>query len=103
MAIAAVAAAAIPSIPSIPSPGAAGAPPATGTGGGFAAEAAKAMDQLQATQSQSDALAQQAAVGQGNLADVMIAASQASLQTQMTVAVRDKALQSFNQLMGMPL
>lgn len=103
MAIAAVGAAAIPSIPSIPSPSAAGAPAAADGGGGFAAQAAKAMDQLQAAQSQSDGLAQQAAAGQGNLADVMIAASQASLETQMTVAVRDKALQSFNQIMGMPL
>ena len=35
--------------------------------------------------------------------DYMIAATEASLNTQMTVAVRNKALEAFNEIMRMPL
>ena len=67
----------------------------------FANFATNAIDSLQQVQSASDAQAVAAATGQGNPADVMIAATQASLQTELTVAVRDKAVDAFNQIMGM--
>jgi flagellar hook-basal body complex protein FliE len=38
-----------------------------------------------------------------NPTDYLLAANQASLSTQMTVAVRNKALDAFNEIMRMPL
>ena len=67
----------------------------------FANFATNAVDSLQQSLSVSDAQAQLAATGQGNPADVMISATEASLQTQLTVAVRDKAVDAFNEIMGM--
>jgi len=76
---------------------------ASGTQGSssFSNFATNAIDSLQQTQAASDAQAKLAATGQGNPADVMISATQASLQTELTVAVRDKAVDAFNQIMGM--
>ena len=62
----------------------------------------KAVDSLQATQSNADTLATQAATG--NLTDVqnyMVAAQQADVATQLTVAVRNGALTAFDQIMNM--
>ena len=42
----------------------------------------------------------------GDLVDVhnyTIAATEASLQTQLTVAVRNRAVEAFNQIMGMQI
>jgi flagellar hook-basal body complex protein FliE len=89
--------------------GAAGAAGATGaaagagaTGADFSNLLSRGLDNLQSTQARADDLAVQAATG--TLADVheyMIAATQAQLTTQLTVAVRNKALESFNEIMRM--
>src|SRR3712207_3029533 len=80
-----------------------GASGAGGAGGAdFASTLGRGLDNLQATQTKADDLAVQAATG--SLADVheyMIAATQAQLTTQLTVAVRNKALESFNEIMRM--
>ena len=61
-----------------------------------------ALDGLQASQTKADTLAVQAATGDlTNVHDYMIAATEASLATQLTVAVRNKAVESFNQIMNM--
>jgi flagellar hook-basal body complex protein FliE len=60
------------------------------------------LDGLQATQGNADNLAVQAATG--NLTDIhnyTIAATEATLATDLTVAVRDRAVQAFNDIMGM--
>jgi flagellar hook-basal body complex protein FliE len=62
----------------------------------------QALDALQGTQNSADQLAQAAATG--NLTDVhnyTIAATEAQITTELTVAVRDRAVQSFNEIMGM--
>jgi flagellar hook-basal body complex protein FliE len=76
--------------------GAAGAPDGKGFG-----NVADLVDSLQNQQDNADKLALSAATGDGNVGDVMIAATQASLSTNMTVAVRNKAVEAFNQIMGM--
>jgi flagellar hook-basal body complex protein FliE len=64
----------------------------------------KALDGLQATQTKADNLAVQAATGDlTNVHDYMIAATEASLATELTVAVRNKAVEAFNQIMNMPV
>ena len=80
-----------------------GATASSGTGGGdFGSALSNGLDQLQQMQSTSDNLAVQAATG--SLTDVsqyMIASTQASLATQLTVAVRNKAVEAFNDIMRM--
>ena len=69
---------------------------------GFGNLVAGAVEKLDGVQSKADNLAVQAATG--NLSDVhdyMIAATEASLATELTVAVRNKAVEAFNQIMNM--
>ncbi len=80
-----------------------GATPATSaTGNGFGDVVVKALDGLQAVQGNADSLAVKAATG--DLTDVhnyTIAASEASLATDFTVALRDRAVEAFQSIMGM--
>ena len=69
-------------------------------GADFAAMLAGGLQKVEATQDRADNLAVQAATG--NLADVheyMIAANEAQLTTQLTAAVRNKAIEAFNEIM----
>jgi flagellar hook-basal body complex protein FliE len=69
----------------------------------FAAVLSKGLDSLQGMQSKADGLAVQAATG--TLTDVhnyTIAATEASLATQLTATIRNKALEAFNDIMRMP-
>jgi len=71
-------------------------------GGSFATALGDGLDKLQQTQSNADDLAVKAATG--DLADVhdyMIASTQAGLATQLTVAVRNKAVEAFTEIMRM--
>jgi flagellar hook-basal body complex protein FliE len=73
-----------------------------GGDGGFTAVLNNGLERLQSVQDKADNLAVQAATG--NLADVhdyTIAATEASLTTQLTVALRNKALEAFNEIMRM--
>ena len=63
-----------------------------------------ALQGMQDSQDNANSLAVQAATG--DLTDVhnyTIAATEASLQTEMTVAVRDRAVAAFNQIMAMQI
>jgi flagellar hook-basal body complex protein FliE len=133
MAITAIAgaAASLPTVPTLPATGqvgwtggagaagaggAAGADVATGATGATGAAGAvagaphfgqslvKALDGLQGAQTKADGLAVQAATGDlTNVHDYMIAATELSLATELTVAVRNKAVEAFNQIMNMPV
>jgi flagellar hook-basal body complex protein FliE len=77
-------------------------PPTTSAGGGFGDVVVKALDGLQSVQDNADGLAVKAATG--DLTDVhnyTIAASEANLTTDFTVALRDKAVEAFQSIMGM--
>jgi flagellar hook-basal body complex protein FliE len=75
---------------------------AGGSGSGFASKLAEGMDQLQQLHSTSDDLAVKAATGSlTDVHDYMIASTQAALATQLTVAVRNKAVEAFNEIMRM--
>ena len=77
---------------------------ASGGGDGFANVLGNALDSLSSTQANADNLATQAATGGlTNVADYMVAANEANIQTQLTSAVRNSALQSFQEIMGMQL
>jgi flagellar hook-basal body complex protein FliE len=65
---------------------------------------ANALDNVEAAQDTADALAVQAATG--DLTDIhnyTIAATEASVTTQLTVAVRDRAVEAFNEIMRMQI
>ena len=96
----AVGAAALPTLPALPAT--TGAPAAGATS--FGQALAGAVEGLSATQRSADALATKAATGDLTDAhDYMIAATQASLATEMTVAVRNKAVEAFQSIMQMPI
>lgn len=89
-------------LPSLPTQATTGATGAAGSGQGFAGKVAQAMDDLQAVHTTADKTAQLAATGQlTDPSEYMIAATQASLATELTVAVRNKAVESFNSIMSM--
>ena len=95
----------IAAIPPLGGAGAAGATsgPSAGTGvGNFAAELGHGLDAVQGAQTNADNLAVQAATGQAvDPATYTIAATQASLMTQLATTVQSKAVAAFNQIMGM--
>ena len=81
--------------------GVGGAAAANGTQS-FGQSLSHALDSLNGAQAKADNLAVQAATGDlTNVHDYMIASTEASLATQLTVAVRNKAVDAFNQIMNM--
>ncbi len=93
----------LPSQPTVPTGGPAPAGAAGATGGSdFGKLVTGALDKLQATQTKADQLAVDAATGRlTDIHDYMIAANEASLATELTVAMRNKAVDAFNQIMQM--
>jgi flagellar hook-basal body complex protein FliE len=86
--------------PQAPSPSgpAAGGPAATG----FGDLVLDGLDRLDGVQRTADKLAVQAATGElQNMHDYTIAATQAQVSTQVTVALRNKAVEAFTEIMRM--
>jgi flagellar hook-basal body complex protein FliE len=79
----------------------------TALGGGglsFGQILANQIGNVQSLQSVADLKATQAATGDlSDIHDYMIASSEATLATDLTVAVRNKALEAFNEIMRMQL
>ena len=91
-----------PTAPVTPAAGTASAGGASGTD--FAKVLEGGLDHLQQVQSTADDLALQAATGRlPDPHDYLIASTQASLATELTVAVRNKAVEAFNEIMRMPV
>ena len=82
----------------------AGTQSATGSNGSFGNLIGQGLDSLQSTQATADNLSVQAATGTlTNAHDLMIATTQAQLATQLTVALRNKAVDAFNEIMRMQI
>ena len=70
--------------------------------GSFAASLTRSLDGVPQLQGTAYSLAVQAATGDlTNVHDYMIAATQAQVATELTVAVRNKAVDAFNEIMRM--
>jgi flagellar hook-basal body complex protein FliE len=68
----------------------------------FAGAVGSALDDLNTKQLHADRLARDAATGNlQNVEEYMLAATEAQLGTQLTVAVRNKAVEAFNEIMRM--
>ena len=99
-----------PQLPTAPTGASAGSSGVTGTdgptgpSGDFGSLLLDGIDRLEAVQDRADGLAVQAATGSlDNIHDYTLAATEASVTTQLTVAVRNKALEAFNDIMRMPV
>jgi flagellar hook-basal body complex protein FliE len=76
---------------------------AAATGTSFATELARGLDAVGSAQANADSLAVQAATGQlADPAQYTIAATQASLMTQLATTLETKAVTAFNTIMGLP-
>ena len=70
----------------------------------FGGMVAHGLQQLQDLQSTSDNLAVKAATGDlTDIHDYMIASNEASVATELTVAVRNKAVEAFTEIMRMQM
>lgn len=75
-----------------------------GTGSAFGDLLTEGLDRLEGVQDKADKLAVQAATGDlDDIHDYTVAATEASVTTQLTVAVRNRALEAFNEIMRMPI
>lgn len=69
---------------------------------GFQGAIGDALEALASGEAKTDALAQQAATGRlRNVEDYLISATEQQLNMQLTVAVRNKAVEAFNEIMRM--
>jgi flagellar hook-basal body complex protein FliE len=97
------------SVPSAVTPAVGAGPAVTDTGaveraggGGFASPLGQGLESLQQSQARADDLAVQAATGDlTDVHDYMIASTQAQLATELTVTLRNKAIDAFNEIMRM--
>lgn len=74
----------------------------TEAGEGLGDLVTEALDALGAAEQRADAAAQQAATGDlESVSEYMMLANEAQLMTELTVAVRNRAIDSFNEIMRM--
>ena len=72
------------------------------SGAAFGDMLVQGLDHLEAVQDKSDKLAVQAATGDlDDIHDYTLAATEASVTAQLTVAVRNRAMEAFNEIMRM--
>jgi flagellar hook-basal body complex protein FliE len=103
---------ALPSLPSLPTSPVSGADTSTSSlgssaassssGSDFASMLQKGLDSVQGAQTNADNLAVQAATGDlTDISQYTIAASQASLMTELATTLSTKGVAALNQIMGM--
>ena len=93
-----------PTVPTQPTGPAGPSGGVSGAGGDFGSMLLDGVDRLEGIQDKADQLSVQAATGSlENIHDYTIAATEASVTTQLTVAVRNRALEAFNEIMRMPI
>ncbi len=83
--------------------GAAGQAGAAQPGSGFGDALSRALGGVVEAGHQADAQSMQAIAGQGNLTDVVTAVSKAELALQSAVAIRDRVVQAYQDVMRMPI
>jgi len=86
----------LPALPALP------AATAAGGDGGFGALLSTGLERLEGMHDNSDRLAVAAATGDlTDIHDYMIASTETSVATELTVAVRNKAVEAFTEIMRM--
>ena len=82
---------------------AAQSPAAEPGGDGFGATMARAVEGAVQLGRSADAASTQALLGQGSVSDVVLAVSRAELALQTAVAVRDRVVSAYQDVMRMPI
>lgn len=82
---------------------AASAPSGAAEGAGFGATLQRAVAGAVELGRSADAATTQALLGQGSVSDVVLAVSRAELALQTTVAVRDRVVSAYQDVMRMPI
>jgi flagellar hook-basal body complex protein FliE len=77
--------------------------PAEAAGGGFSAAMSRALESVVDTARKAEGGAMQAISGQGDITAVVTAVAKAELALQTTVAVRDRVVQAYQDIMRMPI
>ena len=72
-------------------------------GAGFGAALQRAVEGVIETGHEADSQSMEAIAGGGNLTDVVTAVSRAELALQTTVAIRDRVVQAYQDIMRMPI
>ena len=78
-------------------------PAAEAPDGGFGATMARAVEGAVELGRGADAASTQALLGQGSVSDVVLAVSRAELALQTAVAVRDRVVAAYQDVMRMPI
>lgn len=74
------------------------------TGAAFGDMLVQGLDHLESVKDKADQLAVQAATGDlDDIHDYTLAATEASVTAQLTVAVRNRAMEAFQEIMRMPI
>ncbi|MBR0661127.1 flagellar hook-basal body complex protein FliE [Neoroseomonas oryzicola] len=71
--------------------------------GGFGAALARAVDQAVEVGRNADAATSRALTGEGSVTDVVLAVGRAELTLQTAVAVRDRVVAAYQDVMRMPI
>jgi flagellar hook-basal body complex protein FliE len=74
-----------------------------GAGGGFAQALTKAVEQTVDTMHQADAATEAGIMGNASATEVVLAVARAELALQTTVAIRDRVVQAYQDVMRMPI
>jgi flagellar hook-basal body complex protein FliE len=89
-------------LPAIPTPSLTPPTGAVGSGEDFATRLSQGLQEVQAMQDKASDLAVQAATGSlTDVHDYTIASTEAGLAVQLTVAIRNKAVEAFQEIMRM--
>ncbi len=72
-------------------------------GSGFGAALARAMDQALEVGRAADAASTRALTGEGSVTDVVLAVGRAEITLQTAVAVRDRVVAAYQDVMRMPI
>lgn len=79
------------------------AAPTSTAGSGFGGALARALESVVKTSNAAEGQAMQAIAGTGNITDMVATVAQAELALQTTMAVRDRVVQAYQEIMRMPL
>ncbi len=80
-----------------------GAGPSRASSGGFAQALEEALSETLRSAKEADAKAMQALAGSANITEVVTAVARAELALQTTVAIRDRVIQAYQEVMRMPI
>jgi flagellar hook-basal body complex protein FliE len=80
-----------------------GAAAPSAAGSDFGAMLGRALEGVVDQGRQAETLSTQAIQGQGNILDIVTAVSKAELSLQTTIAVRDRVVQAYQDIMRMPI